>query len=70
VVEATIPETGAVTNKKVAEIRWPEGSVLVALLHGSEALVPGADDVMAPGDTIYALVAANAKRPFARLLRS
>lgn len=70
VLEAVIPEEGKVARCKVSEVPWPEGSVLVALLHGSEALVPGSEDVMAPGDTIYALVAAEAKTAFTRLLKS
>ncbi|MBP8259737.1 MAG: Trk system potassium transporter TrkA, partial [Verrucomicrobia bacterium] len=69
VVEATIPLSGQVTGRKVSEVRWPEGSVLVAQLHESAALVPGADDVLAAGDTIYALVSAKARRAFSRLLQ-
>jgi len=69
VVEAAIPLSGKVTGRKVSEVRWPEGSVLVAQLHGSAALVPGADDVLAAGDTIYALVSAKARRAFSRLLQ-
>jgi len=69
VLEAAIPESGVVSHRKVSEVPWPEGSVLVALLHGSEALVPGPEDRMLPGDTIYALVAAGAKKSFRRLLR-
>ncbi len=70
VLEAVIPAEGPLTGKKVAEVEWPEGSVLVALLHGSAAVVPGAEDVMEAGDMIYALVAAKAKSKFARLLKS
>ena len=70
VIEAVIPETGNVTGQKVSEVSWPEGSVLVAQLHGSSAIVPGADDVLAAGDTIYALVSEEARRSFTRLLRA
>ena len=69
IIEAVVPESGRLTGKRLAEIEWPEGSGLVALVHGSEALVPGADDVMEAGDTLYGLVAAKAKRPFLRLLK-
>jgi trk system potassium uptake protein TrkA len=70
VLEAVVPGSGNVTGRKVSEVPWPEGSVLVAQLHGSSALVPGADDVLASGDTLYALVSAEARRAFARLLQA
>ncbi|MGA1236686.1 MAG: Trk system potassium transporter TrkA [Limisphaerales bacterium] len=69
ILEAVIPETGPVAHHRISEVAWPEGSVLVALLHGSEASVPGPEDVMSPGDTIYALVSAEAKPAFSRLLK-
>jgi len=70
VLEAVIPASGKATGRKVSEVQWPEGSVLVAQLHGSSALVPGADDELAAGDTIYALVSAEARRAFVRLLQA
>jgi len=70
VLEAGISQTGQVTGRKVSEVPWPKGTMLVALLHGSSAVVPGAEDALNPGDTIYALVSAEARRDFARLLRT
>jgi len=70
VLEAVISQTGQVTGRKVSEVPWPKGTMLVALLHGSSAVVPGAEDALNPGDTIYALVSAEARRDFARLLRT
>ena len=70
VLEAVIPAERSLTGQAVGAVKWPEGSVLVALLHGSEALVPSAEDVMAAGDVIYALVASQAKSAFTRLLKS
>jgi Trk K+ transport system NAD-binding subunit len=65
-----IAESGPLSHQKVADVTWPEGCVLVALVRGSEALVPGPGDVMAPGDTVYALVAKEAKKAFTNLLQS
>ncbi|MBN2508153.1 MAG: Trk system potassium transporter TrkA [Verrucomicrobia bacterium] len=70
VLEAVLPAQCALTGRAVGAIQWPEGSVLVALLHGSEALVPRAEDVMQAGDVVYALVASQAKSAFVRLLKS
>ena len=69
VLETMIPEKSQVTGRKVSEVVWPGGTVLVAQLHDSAAVVPGAEDVLNPGDTIYALVSAEARRAFARLLQ-
>jgi trk system potassium uptake protein TrkA len=69
VLEAVIPDSGKITGLKVSGVQWPEGSVLVARLHGSAALVPGPEDVLSAGDTVYALVSAEARRPFIRLLQ-
>jgi len=68
VLEAVVPAASPLQGCSVAEVRWPEGCVVVALLHGSEASVPGAKDQLAAGDTLYAVVARAAKRPFLELL--
>jgi trk system potassium uptake protein TrkA len=67
VLESVVPPSGALAGSKVSAVPWPEGSVLVALLHGSEARVPGAEDQLAAGDTLYAVVAVKAKRQFVQL---
>lgn len=68
VLEAVVPPACALTGRSLSDIKWPDGSVVVALLHGSEARVPSAEDKMTAGDTIYAVVAGKAKRKFNRLL--
>jgi len=70
VLEAVISESGPLSQTAVADVAWPEGCVLVAQVRGSEAFVPGPGDVMTPGDTVYALVATEAKRAFTHLLQS
>lgn len=68
VIEAVIPENSPLNGKKVAEVKWPRGSGLVALLRGSEAVVPGPDDEMNAGEVLYAMVSPAARKPFVRLL--
>jgi len=68
VVETVIAESSALAGRRVREVEWPEGSGLVAMLHGSEALVPTGDDEIAAGDTVYAMVTTEAKKKFIRLL--
>jgi len=68
VVEAVVPpDAKALNGRKVSGIRWPDGCVVVALLQGSQAIVPGPDDEVAAGDTLYAVVSRAAKSGFAAL---
>ncbi len=69
VIEATVTEEAALANRQVSEITWPSGSLLVAQLRGEQASVPAAADVIEPGDTLYAIVAEQAKKEFLRLFK-
>ena len=42
---------------------------MIGLLHGANASMPAAGDVIEGGDTIYALVSKQAKKRFFKLLR-
>ena len=53
---------------KVSEIDWPAGSVLVGLLRGLKAIVPGPDDVVEAGDHIYAMVSPKVLKKLLKLL--
>ena len=68
VLESVIPAASALDGSRVSSIQWPQECVLVALLHGSEAIVPGAEDRLAAGDTLYAVVSDSAKKAFIKLL--
>lgn len=67
-IEVVVAKDSQVAGKKIAEVNWPEGSGLVALLRGLLANVPTADDVIQPGDTVYAIVSLAAKQVLVRLL--
>jgi trk system potassium uptake protein len=69
VLEVVAPEHSAVTGKKIAEVSWPLGSGLLALLQGQQAFVPAGEDVIAAGDTVYGIVSPAAKKPFLKLLQ-
>jgi len=68
IIETVIPEGGRVAGKKVSEIKFPRQSGLVAILHKEEAFVPGGDDVLNAGDTLYAIVAAKARKDMVKLI--
>lgn len=67
-IETTIAEDSEADGKKVLEVKWPEGSILVGLWHGSVARVPAADDDIHAGDNIYAMVTRKSKRAFLQLV--
>lgn len=69
VIEATVAEKCGIVGKQVSEIDWPGGSILVGLLHGVNAAVPAAGDVIQAGDSLYAIVANTAKKSFLKLLK-
>lgn len=66
-IETSVTEESAIVGEKVRSIAWPDDCVLVALLHGTEGRVPAADDEIAAGDNLYALVSSAAKKGFLRL---
>jgi len=68
VLEFTVSEKSRLANRRVADIEWPQGSMLVGLTHGSNAVVPAAEDVLAVGDSVVAITAPEAKKPFLRLI--
>tara|TARA_R110002096_G_scaffold54517_5_gene140545 strand:+ start:14408 stop:15829 length:1422 start_codon:yes stop_codon:yes gene_type:complete len=69
IIEAMIKEECVVAGQKVSDVDWPGGSILIGLLHGANASMPAAGDVIEGGDTIYALVSKQAKKRFFKLLR-
>ncbi|WP_435893935.1 Trk system potassium transporter TrkA [Oceaniferula spumae] len=69
VLETQIAKASLAAEHMVSEIDWPEGCVLVARMRGLHAIVPGPEDVLRPGDTIYAMVAPKVRKKFLKLVR-
>jgi len=67
-IQMIVNEKSKAAGHKVMEVEWPEGSGLVAVLHGQQAIVPAADDLISGGDVLYAIVSREAKKPLLRLL--
>ncbi|MDB4688536.1 Trk system potassium transporter TrkA, partial [Akkermansiaceae bacterium] len=68
VIETQVNAGSKADGKKVSEIKWPEGCVLVGLLKGLQAIVPTADDVLAKGDQVFAVVANKAEKKFLKIV--
>jgi trk system potassium uptake protein TrkA len=68
VLELLVSDKCKTVGRKVSDIQWPEGSGLVAMLRGQEAMVPSAEDTIMAGDTIYAMVSSSARKPMIKML--
>ena len=69
VIETEVVTGSIAAEHMVSEVEWPEGCVLVARMRGLHAIVPGPEDVLSPGDTIYAMVAPKVRKKFLKLVR-
>ncbi len=68
ILEMRVNKGSIAAGHMVKEVEWPEGCVLVGLLHATHADVPGPDDVLQAGDHIYAVVSPKARKAFVKLL--
>jgi len=67
-IEIRVNKGSLAAGHMVKEVEWPDGCVLVGLLHGTHAEVPGPDDVLQAGDHVYAMVSGKARKAFVKLL--
>ena len=68
VLQTHVAKGAKADGKKVSEVKWPEGCVLVGLLKGLQAIVPGADALLEAGDQVFAMVAKKAEKKFLKVL--
>lgn len=68
VIEMRVSKGSIAAGHMVHEIDWPEGCVLVGLMHGTHSDVPGPDDVIQAEDHVYAVVSGKARKAFVKLL--
>lgn len=67
--EFVVREGSPLAGRRIAEIGWPRGSLLVSCTRGSAATVPAANDILQAGDLLVALVAPGSRREFLKLVR-
>lgn len=67
ILSTPVAEGSPAAGKTLAETNWPSGSGIIAIQHGNQAAVPGADDRMQAGDTVTAIVSPEAKKAFLAL---
>lgn len=68
VIETNVEKGATAVGMQVRDIAWPPGCVLVGLLRGLQAIVPGPDDVVHAGDRIYAMVSRKVRKKLLKLL--
>lgn len=69
-VEIDLPSDRCVVcNKKVAELKLPPSTVLVAVMRGDEVIVPKGDTVMDAGDRVIAVTALEHEQELKRILQ-
>ncbi|MEM6911827.1 MAG: Trk system potassium transporter TrkA [Verrucomicrobiota bacterium] len=68
VIETTVPEGSGIVGLSLQEIEWPEESVIIARIHSIHATVPSATDTVEPGDNLFAMVSAQTRKPFLKLV--
>lgn len=67
ILSTPVAEGSQAAGHTIAETPWPEGVGIIAIQHGNQAAVPGADDRVEAGDTVVAIVSPEAKRSFLAL---
>ncbi len=67
-VERVVPAGAPVAGRTVADIAWPEGTVLTSIRRGGDIVVPRGDTVLRAGDEVVALVSGSRTEAFDRLL--
>jgi trk system potassium uptake protein len=60
---------GSASGRAVADLRLPEGIVLVAILRGDDLVIPRGPSVMRAGDRVMAVTIAGREEQLARALR-
>jgi trk system potassium uptake protein len=69
-VEMSVGRGSIAAGHRLREVDWPQGAVVVGLLRGIHAGVPGPDEVLTAADHVYAVVADEAMKRFVKLLEA
>ncbi|WP_347354216.1 TrkA family potassium uptake protein [Intrasporangium sp.] len=67
-VEITLPDRSEFAGRRVGDVRWPEDTVLVAIIRGQRPIAPTADDAMEAGDEMLFITTAEQESRLQRLL--
>jgi len=68
VIQTHVSKGSKADGKTLGDLKWPEGCVIVGLLKGLQAIVPGADAELSGGDQIFAMITEKAEKKFLKLI--
>ena len=61
ILEFTVPAEAHLIGKTIAEVVWPQGTVLAAIVRGKQPLTPQADDTLEEGDELLFVTGSEVK---------
>lgn len=69
-LEIDVGKGSIAAGHMIHEVDWPRGVIIVGLMRGIHAQVPGANEVLMAGDHVFAMVANESVKSFIRLLEN
>ncbi|MDN5798046.1 MAG: TrkA family potassium uptake protein [Intrasporangium sp.] len=67
-VELTLPDRSEFAGRRIGDVRWPEDTVLVAIIRGQRPIAPTPDDAIESGDELLFITTAEQEAQLQRLL--
>ncbi|MDO4460419.1 MAG: NAD-binding protein [Clostridia bacterium] len=64
IISAILPEKSVLDGKRLKEIRFPKGVLIVSLTHGEEVIIPNGDTILNIGDEIVAVCTGKTVKEF------
>ncbi|MBC2594087.1 Trk system potassium transporter TrkA [Ruficoccus amylovorans] len=68
IIELRVSSDSPCVSRKIRDISWPRGAIIVVLLHKFQAKMPGPEDVILPGDRLVAIVREDSLKPLLNML--
>jgi trk system potassium uptake protein TrkA len=69
VVELTASPKCRAVNKPLHRMNLPRGSLLAAIVHGDDVIIPRGKDIVHPGDRVILMTTKDARATVERLFR-
>jgi trk system potassium uptake protein TrkA len=67
-VEITLPDRSEFVGRRIGDVRWPEDTVLVAIIRRQRPIAPTSDDAMEAGDELLFITTTEQEADLQRLL--
>jgi trk system potassium uptake protein TrkA len=67
-VEITLPDRSEFVGRRIGDVRWPEDTVLVAIIRRQRPIAPTSDDAMEAGDELLFITTTEQEADLQRIL--